>query len=334
MTILQNIRKRFLRPRNSRALVSAKELMPSWVAASPTYAQLEVTNRCNIRCVMCPIEELTQARRKKWLKVEELEYILDELPYLEQLHLQGIGEPLTNPYLAEMIAKARARGITVGVITNGTLLDRDKGEAMIRAGLSNITISLDSANAENYQTIRKGADFEEVTRNIRDFVALRKSLGSPTPWIGIMMVAMNNNIREIEEMTLLANRLGVDALTVKGLNPVVAPELKIDAGRRDLAKPESGNNVLRPEFRVNLAYLENSPVLRCRWPWMAVYVTAEGYVTPCCNCPDARQVSFGNLFQQPFRSIWNNASYRAFRNELRDGKPEVCVPCPDWHQSM
>jgi len=283
---------------------------------------------------MCPIEELTQARRKKWLMVEEFEHILDELPYLEQLHLQGIGEPLTNPFLAEMITKARARGIAVGVITNGTLLDRNKGEALIGAGLSNITISLDSADAENYQTIRKGADFEEVTHNIRDFVALRQSLGSPTPWIGIMMVAMKSNIHEIDEMIRLANRLGVDALTVKGLNPTVAPELKINVNKQGAANRESGNDVLRPDFQVNLAYLENSSVLRCRWPWVAVYVTVEGYVTPCCNCPDARQINFGNLFQQSFRSIWNNTTYLSFRNELRDGRPKICVPCPDWHQLM
>lgn len=331
MAIAHYIRKRFLGPRNSRLLASAKERMPAQVLGFPTYLQVEVSNRCNLRCVMCPIEELTHARRKKWLSVKELEHILNEFPHLERLHLHGIGESLTNPYLAEMVAIARMRGIEVGVITNGTLLDQEKGEALIRAGLNDICVSLDSANAENFQTIRKGADFEEVTNNIRNFVTLRQSLGSSTPGIGIMMVAMNNNIHELYDMIQLANDLGVDVFTAKGLNTTVAPGLRIDTRERDSLETGDQYKVLRPSFQVQLAHLAQSPVLRCRWPWAAAFVTVEGDVTPCCNCPDARQISFGNLFRQPFRQIWNNSAYRAFREELRDTRPKICIPCPDWH---
>ncbi|MBI5611606.1 MAG: radical SAM protein [Gammaproteobacteria bacterium] len=336
MNFPRYLKERFFRPRNARILSEAAARLPERVAAAPTYLQVEATNRCNLRCVMCPIEDLTRARRKKRLSVEEFAHILNEFPYIESLHLQGIGEPLTNPHIAELVACAKTRGIGTGVITNGTVLDREAGEALIRAGLSNAIVSLDSADADNYQAIRKGADFQEVTDNIRKFVLLRQDLDSPTPSIGIMMVAMNNNVHELREMVRLANDLGVDFLTVKGLNPAVAPGLELNPSQQQanetlglLADP-----ALRPGFQVQLAYLERSPVVRCRWPWTRAYVTAEGDVTPCCNCPDARQVSFGNLFDRPMREIWNNEAYRAFRRELRDGMPDVCRHCPDWHQPM
>lgn len=317
-------------------LAEAAVQLPERVAAHPTYLQVEVTNRCNLRCIMCPIEDLTRARRKKHLSVEEFERILNEFPYVESLHLQGIGEPLTNPYFAELVACARARGIAAGVITNGTLLDLEAGEALICAGLSSMIISLDSADAGNYQAIRKGADFQEVIDNIRGFVALRQHLGSSTPWIGNMMVAMYNNVHELREMVQLANDLGVDALTVKGLNTAVVPQLELSAPQQQASEAQGllAGLVMRPGFQVQLAYLERSLVVRCRWPWTGAYVTAEGDVTPCCNCPDARQVSFGNLFRRPMREIWNNEAYRTFRRELRDGMPEVCRPCPDWHRQM
>lgn len=336
MSIPRYLKERFFRPRNARMLAEAAARLPERVTASPIYLQVEATNRCNLRCVMCPIEDLTRARRKKRLSVKEFERILNELPYVESLHLQGIGEPLTHPHIAELVACARARGIAAGIITNGTLLDREAGEALIRAKLSSAIVSLDSADAGNYQAIRKGADFQEVTDNIRQFVALRQHLGSPEPLIGIMMVAMHNNVHELREMVRLANDLGVDALTVKGLNTAVAPQLELNTAQQQASEAQRllAGLALRPGFQVQLAYLERSPVVRCRWPWTRAYVTAEGDVTPCCNCPDARQVSFGNLFNRPMREIWNNEAYRAFRRELRDGMPEVCRHCPDWHQPM
>jgi radical SAM protein with 4Fe4S-binding SPASM domain len=61
-----------------------------------------------------------------------------------------------------------------------------------------------------------------------------------------------------------------------------------------------------------------------------VYVTAEGDLTPCCNCPDARDENLGNLLEKPFATLWNGRRYRSFRTRLRTGVPEICRQCPDY----
>jgi radical SAM protein with 4Fe4S-binding SPASM domain len=285
---------------------------------------------------MCPIDDLTASRKRKHLALEEFDAVLAQFPYLERLDLEGIGEPLLNPHLAEMVERAQSRGIAAGFVTNGTLLDATIGGALIKAGLSCLVVSLDSADPAVFESIREGATFHEVTENIKGFVGLRKTLEAPNPWIGVMMVAMNVNINEMSGFIRFVHDLGVDGCVVKGLNPAVDPslEIRVADGSLDRIRSRCESMVLRPGFSVKLAFLNGlKKEFRCRWPWSGAYVTAEGDVTPCCNCPDPRILTFGNLFRQPFRAIWNGDGYKAFRSELKNGVPQICRACPDWSQS-
>ena len=75
----------------------------------------------------------------------------------------------------------------------------------------------------------------------------------------------------------------------------------------------------------------------CKWPWKGSYVTADGYVTPCCeNGSNPDKINFGNLFQQSYQEIWNSEAYRTFRKQLKskDGRPSICVDCPSYHKPM
>jgi radical SAM protein with 4Fe4S-binding SPASM domain len=85
-----------------------------------------------------------------------------------------------------------------------------------------------------------------------------------------------------------------------------------------------------PQPPVTIACENDRSTLHCRWPWSAAYVTAEGDVTPCCNCPDKRELFMGNLLEKPFSSIWNGKAYRIFRRELREGVPQICRNCPAY----
>ena len=75
----------------------------------------------------------------------------------------------------------------------------------------------------------------------------------------------------------------------------------------------------------------------CKWPWRGSYITADGYVTPCCeNGSDPDKINFGNIFQQSYTEIWNSPAYRKFRGELKSktGRPSICVDCPSYHRSI
>jgi MoaA/NifB/PqqE/SkfB family radical SAM enzyme len=319
------------RPPRLRALLerTVDRLLPSRVPVSPRYVQVEIINRCNLRCVMCAITELTRARPRKVLDRDQLAAIVKQLPALERVDLQGIGEPLLNPHLEEIISWCVARSLEVGFVTNGLLFDPDRIDAVLRARPSYVVFSVDSVDPEVFATIRPGADIATLLRTIELFVQRKRELELPGPHVGIMTIAMRHNLQGLPEVIGAAARLGVDGINIKGLNSrpnpdAAAPDegIALDAVHQAVAQ--------HPDLAVNVAFASDRKTLRCRWPWTAAYITAEGDLTPCCNCPDARDVHLGNLLTAPFASLWNATAYRRFRRELRSGMPEICRSCPDY----
>src|SRR3954471_22897359 len=102
--------------------------------ALPDELQIEVTGSCNLRCRMClvryraPIDRVSGS-----MDISRFIDLLDELPSIRRLTLQGLGEPLLAPDFLEMIEAARSRGIQVGFNSNGTLLTREKCERLVAA---------------------------------------------------------------------------------------------------------------------------------------------------------------------------------------------------------
>ncbi|MFE9692076.1 radical SAM protein [Micromonospora sp. NPDC005806] len=185
----------------------------------PTNLQLEVTSACNLRCLMClvryrpPVNKLAGAMRP-----ELFHRLVEDLPALRRLTLQGLGEPLLSPYLMEMIAAAVERDIYVGFNTNATLLTRRRAEELVASGVDWMHVSLDGAHAEAYQRVRDGADFDTVVANLAGLVAAKRAGGSDTPWLRVVFVAMRDTVAELPELVRLLGRIGVDELYVQNLS--------------------------------------------------------------------------------------------------------------------
>src|SRR3954468_21763632 len=93
----------------------------------PDFLQVEPVGQCNLRCRMCPI----QFRRDgpphgplAFMDFDLFARLLDQFPDLEELQLQGLGEPMMPPRFFDMVALASRRGIKVGTNTNLTYLTR------------------------------------------------------------------------------------------------------------------------------------------------------------------------------------------------------------------
>ena len=68
-----------------------------------------------------------------------------------------------------MVAKVKALGATVELITNGTLLTQEMSGRLIEAGLDVLWVSLDGATPESYADVRLGAALPEVLANLGNF---------------------------------------------------------------------------------------------------------------------------------------------------------------------
>jgi radical SAM protein with 4Fe4S-binding SPASM domain len=313
--------------------------------------QVEVTGACNLRCHMCLVRYRPALdRRRGSLSLEAFERLVDGLPALSVVTLQGLGEPLLAPHLLDMVRYASARGCRVGFNTNGTLLTRRRAEALVRAGLAWLHVSVDGATAATYESIRDGARFETVAASVRGLVAMKQALGAEQPDVSLVFVAMRRNVRELPALVRLAAAWGVPRLRVQNLShsfsdtdpagayreirAFAASEALWDddgeaaavfAAAREVAEA-LGVELRLPRLEAPPAPAAGAP--GCDWPWRAAYVTHTGGVQPCCMLMGGDRAVLGNLAEASFADIWHGAAYRDFRAALLSSTPpDVCRGC-------
>lgn len=181
---------------------------------------LEPTNRCNIDCRTCI--------RRSWdtelgmMSEQIFERILESLGSLSPrptVFFGGLGEPLFHPQTVEMVARVKALGAEVELITNGTILNEKRSRALIEAGLDTLWVSIDGATPESYADVRLGAELPKVIANLRRFKRLRPPAHRPTPAIGVAFVAMKRNLADLPKVLSLGRRLGAKQFRISNVLP-------------------------------------------------------------------------------------------------------------------
>src|SRR3989441_154819 len=131
--------------------------------------RISVTDRCNMRCRYCmPEDEYVWLPRESILTFEEIERLVRVFSGLgvDKVRLTG-GEPLLRHELATLVAMLnQVRGITdLALTTNGLLLARE-AEALRRAGLARVTVSLDTLRPERMREFAKSSRHDDVVAGI------------------------------------------------------------------------------------------------------------------------------------------------------------------------
>jgi len=95
------------------------------------------------------------------------------------IHLHNFGEPLLDDTLIEKVIYVAKCGIKPRLFTNASLLNNEYAQALIEAGLEQITFSVDGSSIEEFERIRYPLEYGRVFDNIYNFIALNRKLGSP-----------------------------------------------------------------------------------------------------------------------------------------------------------
>src|SRR5882672_176810 len=174
----------------------------------PVCLYLETTNRCNLLCTTCPrtYEELEPPADMSW---ELFTSIVDQLPNIERAVLHGVGEPMLVKNLPRMVRYLKDRGTYVLFNTNGTLLNDRNGRALIEAGLDELRVSLDAANAKSYRAIRGKDFFARILRNVRAFRDLQEREGRDRPRVSAWLTGLKETIPELPAFVQVAAEIGV-----------------------------------------------------------------------------------------------------------------------------
>jgi radical SAM protein with 4Fe4S-binding SPASM domain len=322
----------------------------------PTYVQIEPVGQCNLRCQMCSIQFRQDGPPHGPLAFMDFAHftrIIDQFENLQELHLQGLGEPLMHPRFFDMVAYAVEKGIHVSTNSNLTLLNDRRAERCVTSGLERLHVSIDGATAATYERIRVRAHFERVVHNLQRLLAAKERAGSRLPHITLVVVIMRQNLHELPALVRLAKQWSVEKVFVQHLchdfgefslpahyypmREFVQEQTLLNEDPLRVASYFSEARTLAQELGIDLrlphTQMRRHPPgtpgpARCSWPWQGAYISYQGYAMPCCMVSTPDRINFGNISEQGVKQTWNSAAYQAFRDQLAsDQPPEICRSC-------
>lgn len=305
-----------------------------WLKKRPlTALQVEVTSRCTRRCAICPRTPLRHVWRDGDLSDADWTRLREDLSLARHVHLQGWGEPLLHPRLAEMVDAAKAAGCTVGLTTNADLL-LDAVAWIVAGGVDQVTVSV-AGETVTHAALRDGSRLEHVWAAVERLIAGRRRGRQPKVQVSYLLT--RSNMGQLPALVRQAARAGADAVFVTHIECTPSPELRDEAafeatGLRAGVR-EAVTEAERTARSVGIAFrapaLAAQEMLVCALdPQRFVFVSWDGRVGPCVNlllpvCGSIPRVGFdgtsnvqpedfGRLGDHALREILSGRLYRSF----------------------
>lgn len=173
----------------------------------PIEASIDPIHACNLQCLHCNAGRYLRNNANPERINQKV--LFDLVDFLGEWGVKAVcygggGEPTMHPDLAAAIVLTKAKGMQVGVATNGTVMAQ---EALLDAfGLCRwVGVSVDAATPETYTSLKGVALFNRVLANIRLLV----ERSGNTCDVAFKFLISTMNQHEIFEACKIAKALGV-----------------------------------------------------------------------------------------------------------------------------
>jgi radical SAM protein with 4Fe4S-binding SPASM domain len=260
---------------------------------------------------MCPRTHRVELGKweNRMMKFETFKKIIDEGADkgLRAINLNNFGESFYNKNIIKMIEYAKSRGVLdIMLHTNGTVMDENLAEQVIKSGLDRIIFSVDSISKDIYEKIRINAKFEDTVEKVKTFYKVKEKLNAKKPIIRVSMVRMKENDHEAKDFE-------------KFWGPYADEITYTDYRNQDGLDKVDRYTRSRKE---NKSY--SCPAL-----WQRLTINATGEVTACCR--DAgKRLTLGKLEEKNNSSltdIWNGKNLKEARNLHEQKKAYLIDAC-------
>ncbi len=287
----------------------------------PLGVQLDVTYRCNERCVHCYLDHDDHGE----MTTAEIRGVLDQLAAAGVffLTLSG-GEVLMRMDFFPILEYARLLMFCVKIKTNAFMIRESQADRIRDLGVQSVQVSIYSHRPEVHDAITK------LPGSLKRSIAGIRLLQARGLKVIIANVLMRQNYSDYAGVKALAQELGVEYT----IDPTVTPRMDGDRGivalgiggddlRQVFRNPDLVGNVeefCAPPSAVNDEALDELP---CSASHTFCYISPYGDVFPCVQFP----LPTGNVRQQRFLEIWRHSPQM---NEVRSIRPRnlpVCSTC-------
>lgn len=303
----------------------------------PLYMEISPVGICNHRCIFCAYDFIGYPNRR--LERERTLDLIDELADcgLKSILFAGEGEPLIHPDIAAFILRAKQCGIDVGLFSNGQLLKEPLAEEILPA-LTFLRLSFNGGSRENYAKVHSVAPevFDAVVANLKSAMRIKRQAGLQVD-IGAQFVLIPENLDYLRQAAQTLKDCGVDYLAIK---PFMQRELQSyhlgeqfagDELDRVFTEAEgigddSFSVIARRESFLNYGIRHYD---RCYGTCFISVLNSAGDISSCLPYWEKPEYSFGNIYRNSFREIWNSEARRGVKQHLEQeldahGCPPSC----------
>lgn len=303
----------------------------------PTGIMLELGNRCNLHCIICPREyRYGKNMDQGFMPLENAYQVIDELyPYLDSIGLTGLGETLLYPHLLEVVQyiKNKNKSIIITISTNANFTGCVDKIKPLLPYLDNVQFSVDGIGSV-YETVRPNTHFEDIAENIRQIV----ELGRKDTIFMINTVITRENYLDLPKVVEFADSLNIRFVTFTRINLASIPEFDRkeytaffhSQAYKDLLAEFTKLQKTHPDIMFSEETKEGTGAFQnCMYAWHHQYITWDGYMVPCCSKPFPKEINFGNVFTDGgVMKVLNGNKYLAWRHLWqRNETPDFCSYC-------
>jgi radical SAM protein with 4Fe4S-binding SPASM domain len=297
--------RRFMRSRLERYCYYNKiPILPYF----PPEIFIEVTNYCNLKCVMCPAGgEL--GRKRGFIDISLFQKIISEAKGRGiQASLFLAGEPLLHKELPLMIGLAKEAGLRTRLHTNATILSEEWSRRLLESELDELSFSFDSYDRGRYEKTRIGASYDTTFANIRGFLRLKAEEKSSKPYTVIQYLANGSCQNDDHRLKEIFRGLPIDKF--------------------HKVKTHSWAGFYK-EAVLYRGQRQREDYFPCRFLWNRVVISWDGEVYACCNDLEGRYI-VGDAKKEKIKKIWNGDRMITLRRLLIQGeyyKVNICRDC-------
>ena len=288
-----------------------------------SYAIIELSNYCNLRCPLCTTGGLKEANpniERGMMSLDCFKVCLDKLlPYLRYLELYTWGEPLLNKDVCSCIRYANDKRVVTQLSTNMQLYTEDIGNQLIESGLKKIIVSCDGLTQSTYERYRVGGSLDVLERNVKHLIKTKEGSGSNYPYIEVQFIVFRHNENELGAFREHWLSMGVENVHFIAMSFMskMGKELAV----RDGFVPSD------PQWAPFQPY---GRLRTCALLYDHVSVNWNGDIYTCCFPCGDEAYKLGNLLEDDIARIWNGKGFRYCRRLLRRHKADS----EEWINTM
>jgi radical SAM protein with 4Fe4S-binding SPASM domain len=290
----------------------------------PLSVQLDLTYRCNERCIHCYLDHDDHGEMSK----AEIFDLLDQLAEAGVLFLNlSGGEIFMRKDLFEIVQYARTLQFSVKLKTNAVMIRAEKAARIAALSVESVQVSLYSHLPEVHDEITKlPGSFKRTIEGAR----LLREHGVKVSFANVLM---KQNQDDYPEVQALAARMGIGYNIDATITPMMDGDrsilvLNVDANKLDSIFHDesllggSSESFCAPPSGP-LAEEDAYATLPCSAGHTACYVSPYGEVFPCVQFP----FLVGNVREQRFIDIWQDSPKLREVRAISVGDLEGCSSC-------